>query len=156
MNKLHYKGKFAITHGMSRTKEYRKYIGAKVRCHNSKHPRFKFYGGRGIKFLFPSFVEFFRELGKCPKGLTLDRIDTNGHYEQGNVRWATQSVQVSNRREYTWAKSIAVGAYWHKTAKKWMATIYWKRKTIYLGLHKTKSLALATYRAKKEELYGSS
>jgi hypothetical protein len=32
--------------------------------------------------------------------LTLDRIDVNGNYEPGNVRWIPWSQQLSNRRPY--------------------------------------------------------
>ena len=32
------------------------------------------------------------------KGYTLDRIDVNGNYEPGNVRWANSKLQVKNRR----------------------------------------------------------
>jgi hypothetical protein len=81
--------------------EYRAYIDAKSRCNNPNSGRYYTHGGRGIKFLFSSFDEFFAEIGKRPEGMTLDRIDNNGNYEKGNVRWATPSQQMSNRNRYT-------------------------------------------------------
>ena len=56
------------------------------------------YGGRGIKFLFTSFEQFFAELGPRPKGKSVDRINNDGHYEPGNVQWATRSEQRKNQR----------------------------------------------------------
>lgn len=46
-----------------------------------------------------SFQAFFHYLGTCPPGHTLDRINTNGHYEPGNVRWATPLTQANNTRQ---------------------------------------------------------
>ena len=91
---------------MSLTKEKNRilrnaYTDAKRRCESEKSPRYKYYGARGIEFKFNSFEEFFAELGEKPKpSYSLDRIDNDGHYEAGNVRWASKSEQVSNRRSY--------------------------------------------------------
>ena len=86
------------THGFSRTPEYRAYRSAKQRCNTPNHKSWKCYGGRGIKFLFTSFEQFFAELGKRPKGKSLDRKNNNGNYEPGNIRWATWKQQANNRR----------------------------------------------------------
>lgn len=74
----------------------------KNRCYSPKNPSFPNYGARGIrvcerwKTSFPSFVE---DVGQRPVGHTLDRIDNDGDYEPGNVRWATRSTQRSNQRK---------------------------------------------------------
>jgi hypothetical protein len=51
-----------------------------------------------VEFRFTSYEQFLKELGPRPDGMTLDRIDPNGHYEPGNVRWATITTQSRNRR----------------------------------------------------------
>jgi hypothetical protein len=93
-----------VTHGQSVrgkiTAEYRAYNDAKARCNNLNRANYYGYGGRGIKFLFESFEQFFLEIGKRPtRNHTLDRINNNGHYEPGNIRWASWSEQVKNRRK---------------------------------------------------------
>lgn len=65
-------------------------------------PEFSTYAGRGIEFRFPSLdaavVWVAENLGQPPEGCSIDRIDNDGHYEPGNLRWATQSQQMSNQR----------------------------------------------------------
>lgn len=93
----------SFKHGHARKKhespEYRIYKDAKTRCSNPKRKDYDYYGGRGIEFRFISFVEFYAELGPRPSvHHSVDRIDVNGHYEKGNVRWATKKEQSQNRR----------------------------------------------------------
>lgn len=79
--------------------EYQSYKAAKSRCLNPRHEKYSYYGGRGIKFRFNSFEQFLAEVGKRPtKRHTLDRINNDGHYEPGNVQWATRAEQALNRR----------------------------------------------------------
>lgn len=82
-----------------RRPEYRAYIAAKKRCTNPNTQDWPLYGGRGIRFLFSSFQEFLAEIGSKPSSQhSIDRIDTDGHYCAGNVRWATAHEQRVNQR----------------------------------------------------------
>ncbi len=82
-----------------RSREMSSFMAARRRCRSPKSSSFSNYGGRGIEFRFADFKHFLRVLGQRPKGTTLDRFpDVNGHYEPGNVRWATHRQQTANRR----------------------------------------------------------
>lgn len=75
----------------------------KQRCNNLKNKSYKNYGGRGIRCLFKSSQEFVdyvvNELKVDPRGLQIDRIDNDGHYEPGNIRFVTCKVNNNNRRD---------------------------------------------------------
>lgn len=43
------------------------------------------------------FDAFFADMGECPVGHTLDRVDTRIGYSKDNCRWATRAEQVINR-----------------------------------------------------------
>jgi hypothetical protein len=98
------------THGRGgprRTREYRAWQEAKRRCFDAGRPSFKDYGGRGITMCDAwrvDFAAFFGDMGECPKGLTLDRIDHDGDYEPGNCRWATSATQNRNKRTNIWVQ----------------------------------------------------
>jgi len=98
--------------------EYMAYHDAKRRCNNPYHlTNRKNYADRGIEFLFSSFEEFFRCLGPRPDGTSLDRIDNDGHYEPGNVRWASIRQQAQNRqtnKTYTFNGITLCAAEWDR------------------------------------------
>ena len=81
----------------------RKYHSMKYRCGDPSHPSYQNYGGRGIKCLFTSpeeFIDYVTDKLKVdPRELETDRIDNNGHYEPGNIRFVTHRKNSSNRRK---------------------------------------------------------
>ncbi len=89
-------------HGMSYTAEHRCWCKIKERCHNPKSKDWPDYGGRGISVCaewLSSFEAFFAHIGPKPDPTySIDRIDVNGNYEPGNVRWADAVTQSRNRR----------------------------------------------------------
>ena len=44
------------------------------------------------------FLNFIEDMGSCPPGFELDRIDVNGNYEPENCRWVTPELQAVNLR----------------------------------------------------------
>lgn len=79
----------------NRTRTYIAWGNMLQRVTNPRFPQWKDYGGRGITVCerWRTFDAFLQDMGECPDGLTLDRIDSAGNYESGNCRWATRKEQ---------------------------------------------------------------
>lgn len=99
-----------IKHNKSQTKLYDVWTNMKQRCNNPKNPRYKNYGGRGIKICdewndFNNFYTWANQNGYDEalninkKQCTLDRIDVNGDYEPSNCRWISNKEQQNNKTD---------------------------------------------------------
>lgn len=94
----------AWRHGKTRTPAYRSWAAMRYRCENPSSGSWPRYGGRGIAVCerWREFDNFYADMGDPQPGETLDRIDNNGHYEPGNVRWASKQAQSRNTRRNTY------------------------------------------------------
>ena len=89
------------THGRSKTKLYKIWTSIIQRCTNSNDAGWEDYGARGIyicECLLNDFEVFAEYVGEKPPGKMLDRIDNNGPYSKGNLRWATPLESEHNKR----------------------------------------------------------
>lgn len=84
---------------------YKAWSAMKSRCYNAHNKSYRNYGGRGIEICeewkkdfeaFRDYVKVLPHYGEEER--TLDRINNDGNYEPGNVRWATKVEQSNNRR----------------------------------------------------------
>lgn len=124
------------THGMSHTRTYQIHEGMLRRCRPDLAEDFPYHAGKGIKVCeeWRSFEAFFADMGECPDGLSIDRIDPSGNYEKENCRWATNSWQGYNKGLDPNNSSGKSGVSWYTQNEKWSAEIHVENQHIRLGM----------------------
>lgn len=87
------------THKHTGTRTFRIWLAMRQRCYCPSQKEYSRYGGRGItvcKRWRTSFQNFLTDMGECPEGYSIDRINSDGNYEPGNCRWADAKTQGRN------------------------------------------------------------
>lgn len=92
--------------GSSKHPLHKRWAGMLERCYSPKSKSHKDYGARGIQVcerwrhgdgLRTGFECFVADMGDA-RGMTIERVDSKGHYEPGNCTWASKADQSRNRR----------------------------------------------------------
>jgi hypothetical protein len=122
------------THGMYKTNTYSSWKHMKVRCDSENFHQFKDYGGRGIAYdpSWSNFENFYMDMGDCPDGYTLDRLDVNGNYCKENCKWSSRQEQSVRQRLSKRNKSGRSGVTETKNGR-WQVRIVVNYKKITLG-----------------------
>lgn len=84
-----------------RSREYKAWAEMLKRVRATRGKNFRNYTARGIGVCVRwegSFETFLADMGRCPAGYSLDRIENDLGYQPGNCRWADWSTQSINRR----------------------------------------------------------
>lgn len=94
-----------VTHGMSKSIEWKRWRGMRRRCYDQKQPDYKLYGGRGIavcdewRLSGDGFINFYRDMGPIPsQNHEINRINNDGPYSKENCAWTSKKIQSRNRR----------------------------------------------------------
>jgi len=138
-------------HGRYYEPEYRVWSNMHKRCSD---PRFAtWYGHVRICDAWRNYDAFLVDVGRKPSPeASFDRIDGKGHYEPGNVRWTSHTVQSRNTKLHSTNSTGERGVSWSKTKDKWRAAIYVDNKQKHLGYYTSFVDAVAA-RERGEQLY---
>lgn len=142
-------------HGKCYSAEYRAWDNMRSRCKNEKDA--KYYAGVTVcERWLNSFENFFADVGPKPfPTASIDRIESTGNYEPGNVRWASKTVQVRNTKLHARNTSGVRGVTWNAARKKWVAFICVDYRQTYLGSFDDFSAAVAARAEAQKALWAN-
>lgn len=150
------RGKPRETHGKTGSKEYKVWCSVINRTTRATESTREWYFDKGIK-VSPewrsSFTMFFEDMGECPEGYTLDRIDPSEDYCKENCRWASVQLQSINKGLFKNNKTGTTGVSLNQHGI-YVAYIYHNYDRIHLGSFKNLEDAINA-RKQAEEKYWS-
>jgi hypothetical protein len=129
-------------HRKTGSKEHFVWLSMIRRCTNPRQRSYERYGGRGIRVCDRwrrSFEAFLSDMGHCPPGLTLERMDNEKGYQPDNCRWATWIDQANNTRA---SRIIEFGGR-RQTVTQWAREIGIKPRTLHRRITRGMSIERA-------------
>ena len=101
--------KKSFRHGGYGTRTYKIWGGIIQRCCNKNNNSYSKYGGKGITVCdsWRDYETFLSDMGECPDGASIDRINGNLGYSPDNCRWATTRTQRMNQSRGTITEDLA-------------------------------------------------
>lgn len=126
-------------HGKTHNDIYNVWAAMIRRCTNPNVKEANNYIGRGISVCsdwrndFQKFYDYVRKLPHYKEdGYSLDRIDNNGNYEPGNVKWSTKEEQANNRR----SNHFIIHNGKTQSISQWARELGMNQSTLYMRLNK--------------------
>ena len=86
-------------HGRSETRTYHSWANMKARCNGANPDNKRYYHDLGIMYQasWEDFEVFHVDMGECPEGFWLDRINNNKDYTKENCQWISKRDSNRNR-----------------------------------------------------------
>lgn len=133
------KPKKAVIEGVRRKdmREYHIWKAMKTRVTNVNTKTADSYVLKGISCCdewFNSFEQFYKDMGPCPEGYSIDRIDPNGNYCPENCRWASKKEQADNRGDFNKVFEYEGEAH---VLKDWARKLNIKYSTLYSRIYRS-------------------
>lgn len=144
------------THGLTKTKEYKIWASIVNRTSFPHQSTRKWYFDKGVKMSEEwrsSFTRFLEDMGECPDGYSIDRIDPDGDYCKENCRWASLEMQSINKGVFSNNTSGTTGVHETKNGT-FQAYIYVNYKRKHLGTFKTKEEAINARKTAEQKYWG--